>query len=71
MRYRVGDDDLAYCGRQSEEQHLTLEDATLRYKTECTICLSRTCDIISYLPEDTDLTLTCWTDQGTPVMDDP
>ncbi|KAF2260564.1 hypothetical protein CC78DRAFT_589551 [Lojkania enalia] len=64
--------DLAYCGKKSEEQHLTLEDATLQYKTECRICPSITCDTVSYLKEDTDVTLTCWTDEDTQIIiDDP
>ncbi|KAF2643619.1 hypothetical protein P280DRAFT_394935 [Massarina eburnea CBS 473.64] len=64
-------EDLAYCGKASEEQHLTTEDATLRYKTECRICPEISCDIIAYLPEETDITLTCWTDEGQIVIDDP
>ncbi|PVH99550.1 hypothetical protein DM02DRAFT_711301 [Periconia macrospinosa] len=64
------DEDLAYCGRQSEEQHLTLEDATLQYKTECRICpFTGSCDVVAYLPEETDVTLTCWTDAATPILD--
>ena len=63
--------DLAYCGKESEEQHLTQEDARLRYKTECRICPEIDCDVVAYLKEDTDLTLTCWTDQGQTIIDDP
>lgn len=63
--------DLAYCGRASEEERLTTEDVTLQYKTECWLCPDLTCEIAAYLPEDTDLTVTCWTDQGQIVIDDP
>lgn len=63
--------DLPYCGRASEKQHLTLADATLAYKTECSVCPSINCDVAAYLPEDTDVTLTCWTDQGQVIIDDP
>ncbi|KAF2874383.1 hypothetical protein BDV95DRAFT_627098 [Massariosphaeria phaeospora] len=63
--------DLVYCGEESEEQHLTEEDATLQYKTECNICPFISCDTIAYLKEETDVTLTCWTDQGQMIIDDP
>lgn len=64
-------EDLAYCGRASENQHLTLEDATLRWKTECRICPRLSCDTLAYLPEETDVTLTCWTPDGQVIIDDP
>ena len=63
--------DLEYCGKASEEEHLTEVDTTLAYKTECNICPTISCDIAAYLPEETDLTLTCWTDQGYAILDDP
>ncbi|KAH8725116.1 hypothetical protein GQ44DRAFT_616584 [Phaeosphaeriaceae sp. PMI808] len=63
--------DLAYCGRESEEQHLTIEPATTKYKTECRICPELTCDTVAYLPENTDLDLTCWTPEGQVIIDDP
>lgn len=63
--------DLKYCGKASERRIITEEDATLKYKTECRICPDLTCDVVSYLPEDTDVTLTCWTDQGQIIIDDP
>lgn len=54
-------EDLAYCGRASEEEHITTEDNTLRYKSECMSCPDMTsCDWAAYLIEETDLTLTCW-----------
>lgn len=62
---------LPYCGRASEEQDLTLEDATIRYKAECRICPEINCDVWSYLKEDTDVELTCWTAEGQVVIDDP
>ncbi|KAF2001955.1 hypothetical protein P154DRAFT_544814 [Amniculicola lignicola CBS 123094] len=65
-------EDLKYCGRASEEQDLTLEDGTLRYKTECRVCPELSCDPVAFLPEETDLTLTCWTNESTQVViDDP
>ncbi|KAF2737009.1 hypothetical protein EJ04DRAFT_431687 [Polyplosphaeria fusca] len=63
--------DLAYCGKASEDESITTEDATLQYKTECRICPDIDCDIMAYLPEDTDLSLTCWTDKGQIIIDDP
>lgn len=63
--------DLKYCGKASERRIITEEDATLQYKTECRICPTITCDTVAYLPEDTDVTLTCWTDQGQIIIDDP
>jgi hypothetical protein len=50
---------------------ITEEDATTQYKTECQICPELGCDIIAYLPEETDLTLTCWTKEGQVIIDDP
>ncbi|CAA9956734.1 hypothetical protein PTMSG1_00342 [Pyrenophora teres f. maculata] len=63
--------DLKYCGSASEVQNLTIADATTKYKTECRICPSLTCDTISYLKEDTDLELTCWHPDGQLIIDDP
>ncbi|KAF2659893.1 hypothetical protein K491DRAFT_590251 [Lophiostoma macrostomum CBS 122681] len=63
--------DLEYCGKASEVENLTELDATLAYKTECNICPTIDCDNAAYLPEDTDLTLTCWTDQGSPILNNP
>jgi hypothetical protein len=63
--------DLPYCGRASEERHITTWDTTTRYKGECRICPELTCDNVAYLPEETDVTLTCWTVEGQVVLDDP
>ncbi|KAF2276744.1 uncharacterized protein EI97DRAFT_320102 [Westerdykella ornata] len=63
--------DLKYCGKASEEWHITEEDATIRYKAECRICPGISCDIVAYLRQDTDVTLTCWTTEGQVVIDDP
>ncbi|KAF2465635.1 uncharacterized protein BDR25DRAFT_328644 [Lindgomyces ingoldianus] len=63
--------DLKYCGAHSEVEHITTEDATLQYKTECRICPEIDCDVAAYLPEETDVTLTCWTKEGQMVIDDP
>ncbi|KAF2196630.1 hypothetical protein GQ43DRAFT_467031 [Delitschia confertaspora ATCC 74209] len=62
---------LEYCGKDSEGEDLTEEDGTLQYKTECRICPDLQCDVVAYLPEETDVTLTCWTDEGQTVIDDP
>ncbi|KAH5167712.1 hypothetical protein HBI25_075840 [Parastagonospora nodorum] len=64
-------DDIPYCGSDSEEQNLTLEDATLKYKTECRICPQISCDTVAYLREDTELELTCWYPDGQVIIDDP
>jgi hypothetical protein len=64
-------DDLEYCGPDSEEQNLTIEDATLKYKTECRICPFVTCEVMAYLREDTDVELTCWVPEGQLIIDDP
>jgi hypothetical protein len=63
--------DLAYCGRQSEEQHLTIEENTIKFKAECRICPELTCDNVSYLKENTDVDITCWYPEGQVVIDDP
>lgn len=62
---------LPYCGRDSEDEELTLEDARLKYKTECRICPTIDCDTVAYLKEDTDVELTCWTPEGQTIIDDP
>lgn len=62
---------LPYCGPDSEDEKLTLEDATLKYKTECRICPTISCDTVAFLIEDTDVELTCWTPDGQTIIDDP
>ncbi|KAK3210134.1 hypothetical protein GRF29_44g1728573 [Pseudopithomyces chartarum] len=62
---------LPYCGEDSEDEDLTLEDATTKYKTECRICTSISCDTVAYLKENTELELTCWTPTGQIIIDDP
>lgn len=62
---------LPYCGSDSEDEDLTLEDATTKYKTECRICPELSCDTVAYLKEDTDVELTCWTPEGQVIIDDP
>jgi|TARA_R110002003_G_scaffold991_10_gene21925 hypothetical protein len=71
LRRATGEDDLAYCGPESEEQELTIEENTLKYKTECRICPQRDCDTIAYLKENTDVELTCWYPYGQQIIDDP
>ena len=61
--------DLAYCGKESENWEVTEEDATIRYKAECRICTERSCDTVSYLKENTDVTLTCWTEEGQLIIE--
>jgi hypothetical protein len=63
--------DLKYCGRASEVQKLTIQDAKLKYKTECRICPALSCDVTAYLKENTDLELTCWYPTGQLIIDDP
>jgi len=63
--------DLAYCGRESEEQNLTIEDAETKYKTECRICPTISCDTVAYLSENTELEVTCWYPDGQVIIDDP
>jgi hypothetical protein len=67
----IDTDDLPYCGSASEEENLTLEAGTLKYKTECRICPELGCDTVAYLREDTDLDLTCWYPDGQLIIDDP
>ncbi|KAJ4295470.1 hypothetical protein N0V90_007482 [Kalmusia sp. IMI 367209] len=62
---------LPYCGPGSSDEDLTLEDATLQYKTECRICPQISCDTVAYLMEETDVELTCWTPDGQVIIDDP
>ncbi|KAL2063261.1 hypothetical protein VTL71DRAFT_5066 [Oculimacula yallundae] len=63
--------DLSYCGKASEEKHLTFDDATTKYDAECNICPDYgSCETIQYRKAGTDLTTTCWTDEGQAVIDD-
>jgi hypothetical protein len=68
---RIDTEALPYCGRDSEDEDLTLEDATIRYKAECRICPGISCDIWAYLPEETDVELTCYVPDGPIIIDDP
>lgn len=63
--------DLAYCGRASEGEELTIEAATTKYKMECRICPWLSCDTTSYLLENVDLELTYWVPDGQLIIDDP
>lgn len=63
--------DLSYCGKASEEKHLTYDEATVKYDSECNICPDNaSCETINYQKPGTDLTVTCWTDDGEAVIDD-
>jgi hypothetical protein len=63
-------DDLAYCGKASETEHLTKQAAKTKYDTECNICPEITCDTVDYVKYGTDLTTTCWTDEGDLIIND-
>ncbi|CZT47113.1 uncharacterized protein RSE6_07642 [Rhynchosporium secalis] len=63
--------DLSYCGKASEEKHLTFDDVTTKYDAECNICPDYgSCETIQYRKAGTDLTVTCWTGDGAAVIDD-
>jgi hypothetical protein len=62
--------DLKFCGSASETQHLTKQAAKVKYDTECNICPEIGCDTVSYLKPGTDLTVTCWTDEGDLLIND-
>jgi hypothetical protein len=62
--------DLQFCGSASETLHLTKQATKVKYDTECNICPEINCDTISYLKPSTDLTITCWTDEGDLIIND-
>ncbi|KAH7319116.1 hypothetical protein BKA65DRAFT_95143 [Rhexocercosporidium sp. MPI-PUGE-AT-0058] len=63
--------DLSYCGKASEEKHITYDEATVKYDAECNICPDNaSCATIKYQKPGTDLTVTCWTNDGEAVIDD-
>ncbi|CZR55032.1 uncharacterized protein PAC_04918 [Phialocephala subalpina] len=63
--------DLSYCGKDSEDIHLTLDLAVVKYDTECNLCLDvMDCITLKYLSPDTELIVTCWTDQGEAIAGD-
>ncbi|KAM3075549.1 hypothetical protein ACMFMG_007691 [Clarireedia jacksonii] len=63
--------DLSFCGPESTEEHITYDSARTKYNTECNICDDNaSCETIKYIKYGTDLTVTCWTDQGALVIDD-
>ncbi|TVY41086.1 hypothetical protein LSUB1_G001098 [Lachnellula subtilissima] len=61
--------DLKYCGRDSEEEFYTTQDASTKYDTECNINPSIDSATLKYLVPNRDLTATCWTD-GDLIIDD-
>jgi len=63
--------DLDYCGEDSEEENLTYDTTIVKYDSECNICPDDgDCATIEYLSPDTEITVTCWTDAGGPVIGD-
>jgi len=61
--------ELKYCGRDSEEEFYTTQDASTKYDTECNINPAIDSDTLEYLVPDKDLTATCWTN-GDLIIDD-
>jgi hypothetical protein len=61
--------DLRYCGEDSEKEFYTTQDASTKYNTECNIDPWIDSDTIKYLPPKADITATCWTD-GDLIIDD-
>ncbi|OCL14595.1 hypothetical protein AOQ84DRAFT_280768 [Glonium stellatum] len=62
--------DLEYCGSDSEEENLTEDAATTQYDTECNICPWIDCDTVQYLGPQTDLIVTCWTNDSSLIISD-
>ncbi|PQE33927.1 NLP/P60 protein [Rutstroemia sp. NJR-2017a WRK4] len=63
--------DLSFCGPESTEEHITYDSARTKYNTECNICDNNSnCEVIKYIKYGTDITVTCWTDEGALVIDD-
>jgi len=63
--------DLSFCGSASTEEHLTFDSTTVQFDSECNLCPDNgECDTVKYLSPGTDLTVTCWTDQGEAVVGD-
>ncbi|KAF2744716.1 hypothetical protein M011DRAFT_408020 [Sporormia fimetaria CBS 119925] len=64
--------DLAYCGRASErwEQHVTRQENTIRWRAECRLHPELGSDVVAWLKEETDVVLTCWSEEGQIVIDD-
>jgi hypothetical protein len=56
---------LSFCGPESAIENLTFDTTTVQFNSECNLCPDNSdCDIVKYLSLGTDLTVTCWTDQG-------
>jgi hypothetical protein len=63
------EEDLSFCGIESSEKHLTLHPAIVQYDSECNICPDNDdCVTTKYLSPGVELTLTCWTNQGSAVL---
>lgn len=63
---------MSYCGKDSEDIYLTFDTAVVKYDTECNLCPDATgdCANVKYLSPDTEVTVTCWTDQGEAIAGD-
>jgi len=61
--------DLPYCGRDSEKEFYTTQNAATKYDTECQINPDIPSDNVQYLPPNKDFTATCWTN-GVAILDD-
>lgn len=66
---RLDQNDLKYCGSDSEREFYTTQDTSTKYDTECNINPVIDSDTIAYLPPNEDLTATCWT-HGDVIIDD-
>lgn len=66
---RTDEDDLPYCGLDSEAEFYTTQSASTHYDTECNIVPWIDSDTVHYHAPWTDLTLTCYT-EGDTIIDD-
>jgi len=72
MESRASDEtDLSFCDPESTKEYLTFDTTTVQLDSECNLCPDNgDCDTVKYLSPGTDLTVTCWTDQGEAVVCD-
>lgn len=63
--------DLSFCGKASTANLVTYHSAKTKYDSECNICPDNAdCETVKYIKYGTDISVTCWTDQGGLVIDD-
>ncbi|KAF2812368.1 uncharacterized protein BDZ99DRAFT_265425 [Mytilinidion resinicola] len=63
---------LAPCSPSPIKENITTQSATIKYDTECNITPSTSVDTVHYLKPNTDITVTCWTNDSTStVINDP